>query len=303
MRATPSRRGFTLFQLLVLIAVLAILAGLLLPAVQKVREAAARTQSQNNLKQIGIACHNYASVYGHFPPGRDANGFSTAAYLLPFIEQDNVYKQIDFTKRLDDKANAEARGVIIKVFLTPLDPVMSVDPAYGPTNYLYCAGSKPALADNDGILYQNSKTKFPDITDGTSNTMMTGETLKGAKPAGPPDVRRQYVQLKEADLKGLADDAGADDFKAGKGLAADRCASWMDGGFLQGTFTGTRAVNDARPDVACGAAGGLSGLRGFGGSVNVGIADGSVRVLRDSVKADVVKALATRNGGEVVTID
>ena len=146
---SPRRSGFTLYHLLVVIALIAILLGLLLPAVQKVREAAARTQSQNNLKQIGLACHSYHDANGRFPGGNDKNNFSAAAQLLPFIEQQNVYNLIDFKKPVDDEANAKARKFVIKTFLNPLDPVKAVGPAYGPTNYLFCAGSKPALADSN----------------------------------------------------------------------------------------------------------------------------------------------------------
>src|SRR5262249_23333788 len=130
----------------------------------------------NNLKQTGTACPNYHDVNTKFPPGNDANHFSAAAYLLPYVEQANLFNQIDFKKPMDDKANAKARKVVVRTFLSPLDPVMSVDPAFGATNYLYCAGSKPALADNDGIFFQDSKVRIADIIDGTSNTLMTGET-------------------------------------------------------------------------------------------------------------------------------
>ena len=162
---------------------------------------------------------------------------------------------------MDDKANAAARKVEVKVFLNPLDNVKSVSADYGATNYLLCAGAKPALADNNGVFYQNSKVSSLIITDGTSNTMMAGETLKGDSGVKATTVKRQHVLLKKDDLKGIKDDAGVKDWENDKNIAADRGASWMDGRFLQGTFTGTRTLNDEKPDVNCGGFGGLSGLR------------------------------------------
>jgi prepilin-type processing-associated H-X9-DG protein len=295
-----SRLGFTLFQLLVVIAIIAILIGLLLPAVQKVREAAARMQSSNNLKQIGLAAFNYYDVNKAFPPGCDSQNFSAAAHLLPYLEQDNVFKMIDLKKSVDDEANANARKVVIKTFLAPMDPVTMGKEDYGPTNYLFNAGSKPDLTDNDGIFYRDSKITIADITDGTSNTLFTGETLKGDGGKKAVDVRRQYVLLKAGALKEIKDDAGVEDFKDDKNIAGDRCASWMDGRFLQGTFTGTRVLNDAKPDVSCGGDGGLSALRGLAAGGNVGFADGSVRFIGGNgtaMKADLWKLLTSRNDG------
>src|SRR5262249_16997713 len=104
-----SRPALSLFDLLVILAILGLLAALLLPGVQKVRAAANRAQSQNNLKQIGLAVHNYHDTHGVMPPGLDANQFSTMAYLLPYVEQDNLFKNLDFTKPMTDKANAPVR--------------------------------------------------------------------------------------------------------------------------------------------------------------------------------------------------
>jgi prepilin-type processing-associated H-X9-DG protein len=298
--STRTRRAFTLFQLLLILALLAILFALFLPAIAKARLAAVRAQSRNNLQQLGLACHGYHDANGQLPPGNTDNNFSAFALLLPYIEQGNLYQQIDFKKSIDDKDNAAARKTVIKTFLNPRDNVLAPNADYAPTNYLFSAGNKPALADNSGLLYQNSKVKLADVTDGLSNTMMAGETLKGDGGVKAMTVKRQHVLLKKEDLKDLKDEAGVKDWEKDKNIAADRCASWMDGRFLQGTFTGTRALNDDKPDVSCAGLGGLSGLRSEDDSVNVLFGDGSVRAVGMKVKVEVWKALASRNGGEEI---
>jgi prepilin-type processing-associated H-X9-DG protein len=298
-----NRRAFTLFQLLIILAFLAILFALFLPALAKVRLAAARNQSANNLKQIGLAMHNYHDTHQVFPPGNDDNNFSALAYVLPYIEQAQVYQMIDFKKPIDDKANAAARKLVIKTFLDPRDGVKSVSDDFGPTNYLLCAGAKPALADNNGIFYQNSKLKITDISDGTSNTMFGGETLKGDSVVKATTVKRQYVLLKKDDLKDIKDDAGVKEWEKDKNIAADRGASWMDGRFLQSTFTGTRTLNDEKPDVNCAGFGGLSGLRSEQDNVNIAMADGSVHLVNAKMKLETWKLLADRADGQVLPPD
>src|SRR5438876_7419972 len=91
------RSAFTLIELLVVIAIIAVLIGLLLPAVQKVREAAARSKCSNSLKQITLAAHNFQSSRGFLPPGADAKGVGTLAYLLPYVEQDAQFRLFQFT--------------------------------------------------------------------------------------------------------------------------------------------------------------------------------------------------------------
>ncbi|MGH7224794.1 MAG: DUF1559 domain-containing protein [Gemmataceae bacterium] len=290
------RSAFTLFQLLIVIAILAILIGLLLPAVQKVREAANRAQSVNNLKQIALATLNYTVTYGNvLPPGINDKHFSTAAYLLPFIEQQNLFQTIDFKKSIDDKANANARKATIKTFLSPRDPLLSVKAEWGATNYLFNDQVFPPIA---------KKMQFPNsITDGTSNTVLAGETLKGDGQAKAVEVRRQYVLLKKEDLKATGPNTGVKYFKDDKNIAGDRCASWMDGRFLQGTFNGRLELNDKRPDVSCGGVSGVSALRSYDRVSCVGMLDGSVRSVFTGVSHATWKAALTPNAGDILGAD
>jgi prepilin-type processing-associated H-X9-DG protein len=295
------RPGFSLFDLLVLLALLVVVLGLLASALWKIRIADDGIRSVNNLKQIGLACHAYLDTNGSFPSGNDAHNFSASAYLLPYLEQSDVFKAIDFTKDCDAADNDKRRATTLNVFLSPDDPVKSVAAAAAATNYLFCAGSRPDLSDNDGVCYQESKVIVASIADGLSNTAMAGETLKGAPAAKEgPDLHRQHVAYKKAALKGIEDDAGVKDWKDGKKIAENRCSAWIDGRFLQGTFTGTRAVDDERPDVDCGGVGGLSGLRSLTNKTNVLYADGSVRKVTNAADANVWKLLTNRNDGQVI---
>lgn len=286
------RPGLTLFQLLVVLALFAILLGLLLPAVQKVRQAAARAQGSNNIKQLMIAVHNYYGTYNAMPAGFDDNYFSATARLLPFIEQDAVYRTIDFKKSIDDKANADARKLQMKVLLSPEDPIQEVKPEWGATNYLF-----------NVLVFSDKPLSLVRIADGTSNTIGIGETLKGDGMKKAVTVQRQHVLLDKGDLKGVKPDTGVEYFKDGKNIAGDRCASWMDGRFLMGTFNGQLQPNDMRPDVNCGGAGGVSALRTLSNVVQIGMCDGSSRAVRTKISKETWQAAITPDGGEVLGAD
>ena len=211
----PSRFAFTLIELLVVTAIIGLLIGLLLPAVQKVREAAARLACANNLKQMGLAAQHYHDAEGSFPPGYLASaayvdgatdtapGWGWAAFLLPYVEQTNLYRQLNFTQPIP---KSPAVQTVVKTYLCPSDAYpagpFAVTDAFGaplvqaaPCSYAACVGSDESETDGPtglGIFYRNSRTRLIDVTDGTSNTLLVGErawsnangTWAGAVPGG-----------------------------------------------------------------------------------------------------------------------
>jgi prepilin-type N-terminal cleavage/methylation domain-containing protein/prepilin-type processing-associated H-X9-DG protein len=190
------RTAFTLIELLVVIAIIAILIGLLLPAVQKVREAAARMKCENNLKQIGLALHNYHGAYGNFPAGFYAQylpGLQQPQYmftytgwelqLLPFIEQNGLwntsYTWLNANPWNTDTNSYPACGYVESVYVCPTN-IRPKTINYGGTiyaleSYMGCTGTVSGPPSADGVLYANSQIKFLQILDGTSNTIAVGE--------------------------------------------------------------------------------------------------------------------------------
>jgi len=181
-RSHSRKTGFTLIELLVVIAIIAILIGLLLPAVQKVREAAARMKCSNNLKQIGLGLHSYHSATGQFPCGGDAQGFSAHAYILPHIEQENIFRTINLTLPPTDPANAGPLAQSIPIFLCPSDPISNAPAGMGGNNYVWNYGSDILFRSNTGsgpFVFLGKFYRLTDLSDGTSNTAAFCERRKG----------------------------------------------------------------------------------------------------------------------------
>ena len=192
MSRAQNRSAFTLVELLVVIAIIGILVSLLLPAVQAAREAARRMQCSNNLKQIGLALHNYESAHRKFPVGSwQSNFISPLVGILPYLEQGNNYQQWDFSRSYIDPFNALVSAQRVDTYLCPsmtlprAVPLVSARETGGPSSYLLCEGTDDYMASADGVFglqwpsfgYNNPNRRFSDITDGTSNTMFAGETI------------------------------------------------------------------------------------------------------------------------------
>jgi prepilin-type N-terminal cleavage/methylation domain-containing protein/prepilin-type processing-associated H-X9-DG protein len=315
------RSGFTLIELLVVIAIIAILIGLLVPAVQKVRDSAARMQCSNNLHQISLGAFNYESAYQRFPSGINVplktqypspgalTGFAASKFgaaptptrfiswpeaLFPFMEQDNLYGALNLSlnqySNLGTLASPGAQPVKLLVCPTDRLPTPSVVQGFagyffGMSSYGGCAGTVStfyASATKDGIFYVNSSTTIADISDGTSNTIFFAE-------------RFHYDPNWDA--------------ASGGGAALNTYGGWVwTNVFAMEDLTlGTEVpINWMIPPGGTGFAVTDPRLNAIGsghsGGANVGFADGSVHFLSTQTSLTVLQALGTRAGYEPVSL-
>jgi prepilin-type N-terminal cleavage/methylation domain-containing protein/prepilin-type processing-associated H-X9-DG protein len=338
METWRNRKGFTLIELLVVIAIIGILIALLLPAVQKIREAAARLQCQNNLKQIGLAIHNYHDSYNALPPSHNATD-GWPAMSLPYIEQDNVYNQYKLGIGYDQGVNAAVIGYQIKIYACPSAPSTRFQITQSPSGYgssvqlpgmmgvidygavnqvfdgFYIASGLPVPAGYPnsclGPLQPNTPTPLTWITDGTSNTIMIAED------AGEPN---SYVLGKPVSI---TRPPGKNTIKT-EGIGTPTPDwGWADPGFaysINGVDPQTGFViqhDGPNAGLVSNGAGGFTAPSGppvfingnnngelysfHTGGANVVFADGSVHFLTASMSPAAFAALVTARGGEINT--
>jgi prepilin-type processing-associated H-X9-DG protein/prepilin-type N-terminal cleavage/methylation domain-containing protein len=323
------RRAFTLVELLVVVGILGVLLGLILPVVQKAREAANRIRCQSNLRQLGIALHHHHEAMGAFPYGYQVRSWpgeggtvppghfrwSVLAELTPFLEQTNVYNALDLTYPLYGgplsnppysvfPVNRVAVSQQVSLFLCPSDHGRVIMPERGPGNYVACAGSGSnggEATNADGVFYVNSRTRIANISDGTSNTALMAESLLG--PGGiditdpaQVDPQTMYASLPTS-VTTLSDSAcrGATVWKVNRG------ATWADGAYPNGLYNHWYPPNHALPDCLRHSNPGWKAARSrHPGGVNVLFGDGSVRFIANGISLITWRSLATRSGGEVV---
>ncbi len=320
MNCSRRRSAFTLIELLVVIAIIAILIGLLLPAVQKVREAAARAQCQNNLKQIGLGYFNQESAYGYFPMS-GSNSF-TASFgwglnILTAIEQDNLYKQYDttrapFTAIGGPAANQAVTNTRVKVFTCPSSQSASDQPFtyqlpgypfswqamsgdYGPIRGVDAslAASLPGFPTSDltGMFQVDKTTRIAQVTDGLSNTIMMPEI------AGRPFLWQNG--RKDPTLKTYYNGSGG--WNDATCSNASLNGSPTDGSWASTPCGGQPCARSATRTCVVNCSNDL-GLYAFhSGVANAAMGDGSVRTIKASADPRLVAGMVTRANGEVLS--
>ena len=330
------KRGFTLVELLVVIAIIGILIGMILPAVQSVREAARRTDCANRLRQHSLAVNNYESAFGEFPRNDNPSeqwsrweSLSAFYVILPFIEQQNLFDQIDRTGPWGPVRQAMNQRVSAYLCPSNFQPAVSPedDPWGGPgSNYGWCSGSSPHASvwittEWNGMIQQFKQVRLADVTDGTSNAILISELITGT---GQPEAMYpfnvfytgtnsifnglddiEFPTQEELDFIGTVSSFPV-------GAKGNNGTLWAWYAFGHSAFNAGAPPNWKYPSVGgfCCPGGahdwdfGYIPARSFHpGGVNVGFGDGSTRFFRDSVAPLVWQRLAHVSDGNHVVLE
>ncbi len=285
-RRSPLRAGFTLIELLVVIAIIAVLIALLLPAVQQAREAARRAACKNNLCQVGLAIHNYEMAHNVLPPGSvnptgpvrsEPSGYhmSWAVQILPYIDQQNVFRVIDFTVGAYDPKNEAARKLSIPTYVCPSDFRSARD------NHGLAAGSyagvhhedeAPIDHGNHGTFVLNLAVPIDSVTDGTSNTLFIGEKALQSDELG-------WMSGTRATLRNVGS-------RINHNLAG-----------LRNQFP-LQTNPDSSAPITADFVGGFSSYHTGGGHFLIG--DGAIRFISENIELSLLRRLANRSDGQPV---
>lgn len=349
------RNAFTLIELLVVIAIIAVLIALLLPAVQAAREAARRAQCVNNLKQLGLAAHNYHSTHNCLPAAALANradqpgswSVSWSDLLLGQLEGTAMYNALNFSLEMTNNANTTVGYSYVAAFLCPSDNATARPaPSWAPLNYAGNVGGPGSISTWSGTIvpgtnpwYNNANNGgavgFQSIIDGSSNTAMFSEHLMGM--SGPDGGRGILIQRADSRAKRamftVAISLNHDDPVNGPASAlsfAQQCAAipgitaslgtrnvgchWNLGVAIAVPNTGYSHVNAPNsprctytnsedPNYWCGSMCSAAPTSNHSGGVNLGLADGSVKFIKDSIALQTWWGLGTRSLGEVISSD